>query len=514
MSRSLAAVLLLVCACGSGALSSPPPGGDPDAGTPPAGGGSDAGTPVGPSSPSIASFISSQTSITAGGAVDLIGTFTNGTGAVDNGVGAVRSGIAATVRPAATTTYTLTVSSGTQSAHASVTVTVTPAGTAACIGKPLLDALGKQRILAGASMSDTTAGAAAWDARYIYLAGGIFDSATPCGSCATSCTAAGRSCANSVGCGWWGCFQWDQIAPGDYVRSFVANAKGRGEVPWFTYYELLQASGATTVAGEVASVNNTAFLTRYLNDFRFLLQQIGTDTAFVHVEPDFWGFAQLQNPNAHALPAKVAEANPADCPTREDSVAGLGQCMIAMARKYAPNVKIGLHGSPFATGVDVSINTSASLDIAAEARKLAGFLQAAGAGGSDFVAVDASDRDAAWYQAQGQGTTHFWDTTNASLPSFHQAFTWAGALAEALGVPIAYWQVPVGNPAQNNTNNHWKDNRVDYFFAHPAELAGAHVAAMLFGAGDGNQTTPESDGGNLLTKANAYLTAGGQPLCP
>jgi hypothetical protein len=65
----------------------------------------------------------------------------------------------------------------------------------------------------------------------------------------------------------------------------------------------------------------------------------------------------------------------------------------------------------------------------------------------------------------------------------------------------------------NNTSNHWKDNRVDSFYAHGAELSAAQVAGVLYGAGASNQTTPESDGGNLVAKQKAYVAAGGQPLC-
>jgi hypothetical protein len=37
---------------------------------------------------------------------------------------------------------------------------------------------------------------------------------------------------------------------------------------------------------------------------------------------------------------------------------------------------------------------------------------------------------------------------------------------------------------------------------------------MAFGAGEGSQTTPESDGGYLAACAAALDAAGGQPLCP
>jgi len=183
-----------------------------------------------------------------------------------------------------------------------------------------------------------------------------------------------------------------------------------------------------------------------------------------------------------------------------------------MVRKYAPNARVGLHGSPWGTKISVLSNSSPSLDVPGEARKLGQFLKALGAADSDFVVVDASDRDAGYYQSIGQDV--WWDDTNATLPNFRQAFVWAKALAEEVGKPIIWWQLPVGNMAQANAADHWKDNRVDYLFAHVDEVAAAHGVAMAFGSGMGGQTTPSTDGGNLIAKMKAYAAAGGQPLCP
>src|SRR5262249_45038044 len=58
-----------------------------------------------------------------------------------------------------------------------------------------LASLGTSHVLVGASMQGAPAKAARFDGRYEYISGGIFDSATPCASCKTSCTAAGASCA-------------------------------------------------------------------------------------------------------------------------------------------------------------------------------------------------------------------------------------------------------------------------------------------------------------------------------
>jgi hypothetical protein len=77
--------------------------------------------------PVISSFSAGAATITAGSSTTLTAVFSGGTGAVNNGVGAVTSGTAVTVKPTATTTYTLTVTNtaGT-TVTATATVTVVP----------------------------------------------------------------------------------------------------------------------------------------------------------------------------------------------------------------------------------------------------------------------------------------------------------------------------------------------------------------------------------------------------
>jgi hypothetical protein len=267
----------------------------------------------------------------------------------------------------------------------------------------------------------------------------------------------------------------------------------RPQIPVFTYYLWLGASGGIEGSNEVAAMNDAVKLGRYLDDWRFLLQRIGNQRAMLHIEPDLWGFLRSTNGDPHAVPAKVSEANPTDCATQENSAAGLARCMIAMARGYAPNATVGLHASPW-------LYRSAGDGVA-----VGNFMRALGAEGGDFVVTDPSDRDAGWYEAQGQN--RWWDDTAAAA-----YLAWSKQLAETVGRPTVMWQIPLGNMAQNNTVNHWKDNRVDYLFSHLDEVVDAHVAALLFGAGHGEQTTPETDGGNLVSKTLSNWQAGGTPL--
>jgi len=384
-----------------------------------------------------------------------------------------------------------------------------------CIGASLLAALGKDTVLVGASMTDATAAKAPFDGRYLYLSGGLFDGTAPCTSCASGCTTGGTSCANSgPGCSWWGCWQWDQDPPGQYVAGFVTTDEKASpkQIPMFTYYEELQASGLGEGTAQVAGLNDAKFLARYLADWRFVLQTIGNHVALLHLEPDFWGYVEQLNGDPHSVAAKVTSANATDCASYENSAAGLARCMIHMVRVYAPNAKVGLHASAWGTKMDVFGNSDAKLDVAAEAQKMATFVTALGAKDGDFIVSDPSDRDAGYYQSIGRNT--WWDATNATLPNFHQAFAWTKTLAEATGLPVIFWQIPVGNMVQTNATDHWKDNRMDYFLGHMGEVVAAHIVGLFFGAGMGGMTTPETDGGNLVGKTTTYRSAGGTKLCP
>jgi len=379
-----------------------------------------------------------------------------------------------------------------------------------CLAGPLMGSLGKTTLMVGASMQDATATQAPFELRYQYITGGIFDGTTPCTSCASGCTASGASCKGGA-CGWWGCWQWDALPPGQFALDFLTTTQTDKQIPMFTYYELLQTSGVSDGTQEVTAANDAKLMTRYYADFRFLLQKIGTSTAFLHIEPDFWGYAQFVNSNPHAIPAAVASANATDCSTQENSIAGMARCMIAMVRKYAPNTKVGLHASSWATKTDVFYNTNPAFNVVGEAQKVGNFLVACGANLGDFMVVEVSDRDAGYYTSIGQNT--WLDATDKTLPTFSQAFTWAKTISETVGKPLVWWQLPVGNMTLANTWNVWRDNTLDYFFDHPDRVVSTHAVGMAFGAGTDGMTTPESDNGHLIQRTKTYGTARA-PTCP
>jgi hypothetical protein len=358
-------------------------------------------------------------------------------------------------------------------------------------------------------------GSGGFDLRYQYLAGILAPN--------PACLTPGRAKAEGCGTEWWGTWQWDQMPPGRFVSDYVSSTAAAGLRPMFTYYVLFPAAqrrlGISEGTPEVTvAASDRAFMTAYLDDFRFFLRQVGSAPAVIHIEPDFWGYAQhaaqAAGVDAHRLMAAVASANPTDCAAAEDSIAGLGRCMISMVRTYAPSALVSLHGSAWASGFDCVSNRSATIDVEAEARKTADFLLAAGADCADLVVVDLSDRDAGWYQRQAPPRDTWLDATDTALPTFAQAFTWSKALADRAGKKVLWWQLPVGNMSLANTCGAWQDNKLDYFFDHPDRVAASGAAGMAFGSGATCQTDPDSDGGHLRSRAAALAGTGGQPLVP
>ena len=342
-------------------------------------------------------------------------------------------------------------------------------------------------------MSDESAAAAPFDVRYAYVhsqpaPSSAYYKAARCHDDWTS---------------WWGCWNGSTTAPGTYVTwrdSVVAGATYKGKRrpqksfwTWYSLRDLGDLAGQGDGPGEVVAINRAGLLTRYLNDYRFFLKKIGNSPDMIDIEPDFWGYVRSIG-NPHRVPATVKRANPKDCPAQENSAAGLARCLIAMAHKYAPRASVGLH----LTCWDWESNT----------RKCVKDYAALGAPKADFLVTDVSDRDAGWYALPEHGSRNtFWTNQKAAA-----ALKFYKTMAESVGKPVVLWQIPLGNMTQNNTVHHYKDDKVDWLFAHLRQVANAHVAGLLFGAGQGEQTSVETDGGNLIRKTIAYRAAGGVAL--
>ncbi|WP_316770727.1 RICIN domain-containing protein [Streptomyces sasae] len=378
------------------------------------------------------------------------------------------------------------------SSHPSSTSSSTPSPVAGG-GSSTTRFMGSSTVLIGGSMSDASAAAAPFDVRYAY----VHSQPAPSSDYYTA-----AKCQDGWS-GWWGCWNGSTTAPGTYVTwrdDVVSQATYKGSArpqkmlwTWYSLRDLGDAAGEGDGPGEVKAINRTDLLTRYLNDYRFFLQKIGKTQAAIDLEPDFWGYVRsLGDP--HQVAAQVKSSNPTDCGSQENSATGLAQCLISMAHKYAPNTEVGMHLSCF----DWETNTQACVTS----------YENFGAKNADFLVSDVSDRDAGWYaQAAHGGRDTFWtDQKAATTLKFWKT------MAESVGKPVVLWQIPVGNMAQNNTLNHYKDDKVDWFFAHMDQVANAHIAGLFFGPGQQEQTSVETDGGNLINKTIAYHNSGGTAL--
>ncbi|MFC9926628.1 RICIN domain-containing protein [Streptomyces sp. NPDC127190] len=353
--------------------------------------------------------------------------------------------------------------------------------------------MGSSTVLIGGSVSDASAAAAPFDVRYAY----VHSQPAP-----SSDYYSAARCHDDWS-GWWGCWNGSTTAPGTYVTwrdSVVAHATYKGSPrpqkmlwTWYSLRDLGDAAGQGDGPGEVVAINRRDLLTRYMNDYRFFLQKIGNSNDMIDLEPDFWGYVRsLGDP--HKVAAQVSAANPTDCGSQENSAAGLSRCLIGMAHKYAPNAAVGMHLSCF--------------DWENDTQKCVKDYASLGAQNADFLVSDVTDRDAGWYaQPAHGGRDTFWnDQKAAARLAFYKT------MAESVGKPVVLWQIPVGNMAQNNTLNHYKDDKVDWLFGHMDQVANAHIAGLLFGPGQQEQTTAETDGGNLINKTIAYHNAGGTAL--
>jgi hypothetical protein len=171
------------------------------------------------------------------------------------------------------------------------------------------------------------------------------------------------------------------------------------------------------------------------------------------------------------------------------------------------------------------------------ASKIGSFYRSLGAS-FDLLFLDASDRDAAWYQAQ-KGSSRWWDAAD-----FERYRSFVAGVVRDIGKRAVIWQIPIGNTvyrSMDNTWGHYQDNRAQYWLGDRSQmqqLADAGVVALLFGAGadgctmyddemqdgvtnpspiNGNDATAQyadDDGGYLRQRAAAYYDAGPIQISP
>jgi hypothetical protein len=309
---------------------------------------------------------------------------------------------------------------------------------------------------------------------------------------------------------------------GIFATYFMNDNRDRNVTPVFTFYMMVSSTpNAYNESATPSKLNNANTMKNYFGTFKTLMQRINefNQPVIVHVEPDMWGFLQRTNANPAAIPAQVNSSGFGDVATgKADNLTGFAQTLVALRDNYAPKVTLGYHMSGWASGFDVSLNTDTGLNLNSLADSMVNFYNGLGAN-FDVMFWDTSDRDAGYY-AQWDGGAHFWDTANVTLPHFKQYATFLNLIYSKTGKKNVLWQTPYGNSTLNNTTNRWKDNRVEYFIGNAGagyvnnlkDFTNAGVVAIMFGAGQGDQTTESTDGGVFKNLAKNYYNTGGVPL--
>jgi hypothetical protein len=266
----------------------------------------------------------------------------------------------------------------------------------------------------------------------------------------------------------------------------------QGVVPMVTLYGM-----AGSGENNLAVLTDATYMDPYWTNLRLLFTRYGTDLdapAIVHLEPDFWAYAQQGSAgNPSSLPAILDP----ECSSLPNDLTGMGRCIVQLARSLSPKLVLGFHASQWAAG---------------SAGEVGSFLSQIGAGEADVVFIDMLDRDAGCFedgtlpQCQ-RGGTFYWDETNQTSPNFHEYIAWSKELGEAVGVPILWWQIPLGVPSDTpgGTPGHFRDNRVKYVFEHVQEFVDAGGLGACFGVGAGDQTTVDTDGGQFANAVTGYF---------
>ncbi len=326
-----------------------------------------------------------------------------------------------------------------------------------------------------------TAAMAPFGFRYQYLAGGV-----------------------NTGHGWPA---WNPN--GDFVTDYVAESRAAGIVPVFSYYQIFQSNPGVSIgepAGVYANLVNPSTMSAYYNDLKLFFQSADTagGTTVLHVEPDLWAYLQqhASDDDGSTVPVQVGSSGQADVAGLADNAAGFAQAIVQLRDRYAPNVVLGYHFSTWGTGADILYSDPSDAIVNSLGERTAQFERSLGAK-FDISFTDLSDRDAAFKQfVYGDGGAS-WYTAD----DYRRSTVYIGAFARTARLRVVLWQVPQGNTkmrAENNTWDHYQDNKVEWLLddplrAHLNEYAHAGVVAALFGRGADGPTCACDAAGDGVT---------------
>ncbi|MGJ7568298.1 hypothetical protein ACSFBM_30905 [Variovorax sp. GB1R11] len=291
---------------------------------------------------------------------------------------------------------------------------------------------------------------------------------------------------------------------GAYLTYTAQAIQAYGAIPMYTLYQMT-ANGE----GNLSGINDATFMNKYWAQVRLMYQLIAklNGPVLINLEPDFWGFVASQAPNRDATQMPAAVNSQPECAGLPNTAGGLGQCLVQMGRQIAPKALVGFPPA-FWSGTAAEIGAQ---------------MRAVGADQADFIVGQTSDRDAGCREVasppdecKGRSGPFYWDASNKTSPNFHESQSQMSDYRAALGngLPILWWQTPMGVPSDTpgGTDQHYRDNHVDYMLSNTQEYGDTHTFAIVFSPGGAHQTSIATDDGQFARLSRQYLARGGATL--
>jgi hypothetical protein len=170
---------------------------------------------------------------------------------------------------------------------------------------------------------------------------------------------------------------------------------------------------------------------------------------------------------------------------------------VKLGRELAPKAAIALSASTFGAYKN---------DQSSDAKRIAAYLSKVGAAESDFMVVETLDRDAGCFEKAADSLCQRKGQFYWSDSDFQNHLAWAKTIHEDTGKALLWWQMPLGVPSNTpgGEAGRYRDNRVEWLFAHPKEFSDAGGIGAVFGTGAPNQTTVKTDGDQFKKAVTKY----------
>lgn len=301
----------------------------------------------------------------------------------------------------------------------------------------------------------------------------------------------------------WGWWNWHY----EFVKRFCDDASRRGYIPVIPLYLFQTAASDYRCTGSeydkiYCAINNQSLMTEFWNRFIQMCNEAKRSFApkvIFHIEPDMLGYLQQRCINENKQPDQIpAVVNDSKYP---NNLVGMHQRMIDLVREHCRDKGlIAFHASLWGNIVSLKDNEEKILDLERLARNTSDFLLRLSPD-FDLIFMDWSDRDAGYDEI-------WWDKKNTSVPNFARVLMFTNYLSTFTKKKIILWQIPIGNEKLPNIPNQYADNRLDYIFDYPVDIARSGIIALLFGAGIPQMTTQFTDGGHLKYRALEYCRNG------